>query len=280
VNESYVTDDLRARADDIVWRVRCGEHYVYVLIEFQSTNEPFMPVRVLAYEGLLFQDLIRTGKISQEGGRLPAVLPIVLYNGRTRWTAPEDLVSLAHGVHRELWRYQPQCRYLLIDGSSPSPESDGSVERNLVVALLRIERCRNTENIPARVSGLMHELKRSAPDSLRRAFRVWLEKVFLARFGEEVAASLELLWEESTMLSDTLDRWERVFLWRGRREGRKEGKAELLTDLLQKRFGALPAELIERVRSATPEELKQWSEQLLDARSLDEMFGGVRSSGV
>src|SRR5690349_19291393 len=56
VSGEYVTDDLRARADDVVWRARWGDRgrYVYVLIEFQSTVERYMAVRVLTYVGLLY----------------------------------------------------------------------------------------------------------------------------------------------------------------------------------------------------------------------------------
>ncbi|HMQ14217.1 MAG TPA: Rpn family recombination-promoting nuclease/putative transposase, partial [Candidatus Competibacter phosphatis] len=62
VNASYVTDDLRDRHDDVVWRVRFQEHwlYVYLLLEFQSTVDRFMAVRILSYTGLLYQDLIRS----------------------------------------------------------------------------------------------------------------------------------------------------------------------------------------------------------------------------
>ena len=39
---SYVSDDLRPRADDVVWRVRWREHwlYIYLLLEFQSDVDP------------------------------------------------------------------------------------------------------------------------------------------------------------------------------------------------------------------------------------------------
>src|SRR5262249_19327835 len=90
VSDAYVTDDLRARADDIIWRVRCGGHYVYLLVEFQSSVEPFMAVRVLTYVGLLYQDLIKARAIPW-GERLPEVVPIVLYNGSPRWYAAEEI---------------------------------------------------------------------------------------------------------------------------------------------------------------------------------------------
>jgi len=50
---SDVTDDLRDREDDIIWRVRVAGHwlYVYLLIEFQSQVDPWMAVRVMVYSG-------------------------------------------------------------------------------------------------------------------------------------------------------------------------------------------------------------------------------------
>lgn len=63
VSGSYVSDDLREREDDIIWRVRWGPNwvYLYLLLEFQSTIDPFMAVRILTYLGLLYQDLIKSG---------------------------------------------------------------------------------------------------------------------------------------------------------------------------------------------------------------------------
>ena len=39
IPDSFVTDDLRDREDDIIWRVRWGERwlYLYLIVEFQST---------------------------------------------------------------------------------------------------------------------------------------------------------------------------------------------------------------------------------------------------
>ena len=49
VSCSFVTDDLRDREDDVIWRVRLGETwvYVYLLIEFQSWIDPWMAVRMM-----------------------------------------------------------------------------------------------------------------------------------------------------------------------------------------------------------------------------------------
>ena len=79
VNGHYVSEDLRNRADDVVWRVKADERwvYLYLLIEFQSRIDRFMALRMLVYVGLLYQDLVR-GKQLGPDGLLPPVLPIVI----------------------------------------------------------------------------------------------------------------------------------------------------------------------------------------------------------
>ena len=48
VSGSYVSDDLREREDDVIWRVRLGPEwlYVYLLIELQLRPGAFMALRV------------------------------------------------------------------------------------------------------------------------------------------------------------------------------------------------------------------------------------------
>ncbi len=43
VSGSYVSDDLRGREDDVIWRVRYRENWIYdyLLIEFQSTIDKY-----------------------------------------------------------------------------------------------------------------------------------------------------------------------------------------------------------------------------------------------
>lgn len=69
--------NLRGRHGDVVWRVRWGEDwlYVYLLLEFQSSVDRFMALRIMVYTGLLHQDLIRRDELSADR-RLPPVLPV------------------------------------------------------------------------------------------------------------------------------------------------------------------------------------------------------------
>jgi hypothetical protein len=136
---SYVTDDLRGRADDVVWRVKAdGEWvYLYLLIEFQSTADPWMAVRIMSYLGLLYQDLIRRGE-ALPGRRLPPVLPIVLYNGASAWRAATDIAELIPKAPGLVAQHLPKLQYLLIDENRYT-DAELATLHNLVAAIIRVE---------------------------------------------------------------------------------------------------------------------------------------------
>jgi hypothetical protein len=115
-NDGYVGGDLRERKDDIVWRLRFKGRwlYIYLLLEFQSGVNRFMAVRIMAYLGFLYQDIVRAERLGA-GDRLPPALPVVLHNGKPRWTAPEDIAELIADAPGGLDRYRPRLRYLLLD---------------------------------------------------------------------------------------------------------------------------------------------------------------------
>jgi len=59
----------------------------------------------------------------------------------------------------------------------------------------------------------------------------------------------------------------------GLEQGREEGQRELLLDMISDRFGAIPAEIEARVRSARSDDLRLWTKRLLSASSLSDIFG-------
>jgi hypothetical protein len=167
VNGTYITDDLRDRADDLIWRVRWGHEwlYVYLLLEFQSTIDRFMAVRILTYVGLLYQDLIRSGQWATER-RLPPVFPVVLYNGSPRWNAAEEVADVILPVPGGLERYRPQMRYFLLDEGRLRAQ-DMPVLQNLAAALFRLENSRTPSDVEQVLSALVEWLQ--APSRMRCA---------------------------------------------------------------------------------------------------------------
>ncbi len=61
-------------------------------------------------------------------------------------------------------------------------------------------------------------------------------------------------------------------LQEGEQKGEQKGEAKLLLRLLQKRFGDLPSWTIEKVSTAKPAMLEEWSLRILDAPTLESVF--------
>lgn len=248
VGGSYVSDDLRTREDDLVWRVRLrdGWLYVYLLLEFQSSVEQYRAVRVMTYIGLLYQDLIRRRDLAP-GGRLPPVVPIVLYNGLPRWDAAVDVADLVAVGPGGLATYRPQVRYLLIDeGALPVtalPET-----RNLVAALFRLEHSRQPEDVRRVVESLVEWLAAPEQTSLRRAFTVWLRRVLLpARLPGVAVPEVAELQEVRSMLAERVIEWTKDWKQQGIQEGQIAAARESVLAALTLRFGHVPAALEDTV---------------------------------
>jgi hypothetical protein len=95
----------------------------------------------------------------QEG--LPAVVSVVLYNGKSPWRAPTDLASLYRSVPPGCVPYLPQLTYLLIDENRLAPEELALAE-NRVAALFRVETLK-----PEGLLDLKAELARLCPGRTR-----------------------------------------------------------------------------------------------------------------
>jgi hypothetical protein len=236
-----------------------------------------MAVRVMAYVALLYQDVIRTQQITADEG-LPAILPVVLHNGSTRWRAAEDLGSLLQPLPVGLEKFGANIRYILVDEGRYDDAALGRHD-NFIASLFRLEQCRELERVEFLVGDLIEKLNASGEESLRRAFAAWLEKVVLRRLAGERTAISDLR-ESKTMLSERFDEWEAQFrregvregLQEGLREGLKKGEAALLTRQLQKRFGDLPDSVRTRLHGARLDEIENWGERLLEVSSLEELF--------
>ncbi len=272
-NGSYITDDLQGRADDIIWRVKVQERwiYLYLLIEFQSKNDPWMALRIMVYTGLLYQDLIRSRVVTKQD-LLPPVFPIVVYNGERCWTAKREFSELIEPYAGGLQAYRPNQRYFLLDEGRVSETELAQTETTLA-EIIRLESSPEPEALRKIISRLSERLKDQRYDSLRRALAVWINRVVLRKLvPDEDIPELAELQEIDNMLAERIEQWTEKWKWEGRQEGRQEEGRTMLTRLLIKRFNILPQWVEERLENATQTELERWAENILDADTLEEVF--------
>lgn len=296
---SFVTEDLRHRSGDVVWRVKVHEQwmYLYLLIEFQSRVDRWMAVRIMTYVGLLYQDLIRRGHINapQQGKRrkrpataqLPPVLPIVIYNGERGWTAATDVAELIPTVPGVVDKYVPRMKYLLIDESTQAKRGETLGLHNLMAAIVRIEHPASSEALVHIIDQLDSWLDYNS--EVRRTLAVWIRSVILRKSKYRVTLpEVTDLKELKMTVTNRFDQWTREWeqqgiekglekgLEKGRelgvREGIEKGEALLLQRQLARRFGPLPDAVLQRISNASSTELELWGDRVLDAASLDDVF--------
>ena len=285
---SQVGDTLRERHQDRVWRVRYRRRWLYVLVqlEFQSTVDNTMAVRVLAYSALLYQDLLRAS-----AAPLPPVLPIVLHHGPGRWTAATEVAELAAPSGAFLAPYQPAQRYFLLDfGEEDAGEyTDAPLPpgRNLVAALIRLERSRSGQDVDAVLGALDRLLLESGNAALRRAVGEWIRQVYAPRRPEAAAtAAEENRTETQTMFRERVQEWMAEKWAEGHAEGQAEGQTRGQMDLMRRmaarKFGDETAErLAERLEPVNDvERLVEIGEWLIECGSGEALLARVdRTSG-
>jgi hypothetical protein len=208
-----------------------------------------MALRVLVYLGLLYQDLVQHRQLTT-AGKLPPVLPLVLYNGTAPWGAVRELAELIEEVPGGLEQYRPRLRYCLLDEAQIA-DSELESLRNLVAALFRLEKSRGPEDIQRILTALIEWLQEPGLAELRRSFTAWLVGVLLpGRVPGITIPQVANLQEVRSMLAERVVEWTQQWKEEGRQEEHRDVlqkvRAVLLRDL-ESRFGPLPQEIRLRI---------------------------------
>jgi len=262
---SFVTEHLGRRHADMLWRIRTVDEtwlHLLVLFEFQSTVDRRMALRMMNYAGGIWTGL---GSDHLGPGRVfPLVLPVVVYSGRQRWTAPRDVRDLLAPAPREILGPRPRHGYLLIDLQRLDPAS--LPEDNVLSMIAALEQARSPERLEGLALSLREWTERAGAQELLDIFREWISQVLVIRHGpggrelelrirKQEEARMSMLIERARQWGEELNReWlekgmekgiEKGLekgLEKGRREGRLEGERELVRLLVARRFGRGAAE--------------------------------------
>ncbi|RUP30440.1 MAG: hypothetical protein EKK45_08875 [Curvibacter sp.] len=300
VNASYVSESDKQRHDDMVWRLKVGPRWVwvYLLLEFQSQPDEWMAVRMMVYVGLLAQHLIKEGQLDQ--GKLPPLLPMVLYKGSRPWSSALDVVDCFAPGLPALEPYRPRMLYHLIDEArlklSPSDEV-----RNVTEALFKLEHSANPADIARLAHAMGQALQAPEHQKLRRTLNVWLRRLIRRKMPDIATDELDQihdLLKGPTMLEETLERLYNEAIEKGLSKGlskghsqgltqgitegisqgltlgRSQGIAMMLARVIEQRFSPVPPWAYQRLQSASVERLEAWSEQMFSAPTLEALLDG------
>ena len=131
LSTEHVDKRLIASQNDMLFQIRFADSpaLLLVILEFQSTPDRFMALRVLNYLCTVYKSYLKKNKNKKNKTikTLPPVFPIVLYNGADPWPSPlqiSDLIDIPEesGKMRSLRAYIPSFKYLCIDAKHYNEE--------------------------------------------------------------------------------------------------------------------------------------------------------------
>ncbi|WP_018086134.1 Rpn family recombination-promoting nuclease/putative transposase [Desulfurispora thermophila] len=193
VDKSYITQEFADKEADIVYRLKSteGEVIFYLLLELQSTVDYQMPFRLLLYMVEIWREIYNnTPQKERESKhfRLPAIIPLVLYNGKPRWTAAtsfQDILAASEQFAGHLLNFH----YELI---SVHGYSDRELMRlaNLIAAVFMLDKSRNLKQVFKTLHRLQRVLQKLTPDDFQR-FKTFLRKIIAPYLSEKEQAKVE-----------------------------------------------------------------------------------------
>ena len=187
---SFATRALDQRHADMLWRVRTDRGrwlYILILLEFQSTVDRRMALRMMEYTVSIWKRLAADDLGPR--GEYPFVLPIVVYNGERRWTAPTDVCDLLAPVPKELLGYRPRHRYLLIEIQAEDPAA--LPPDNVLAMIARFEQAPTATVLEELVGSLPDWFSRIGVPEFEELFMAWVTHVVTQRHGERGRAEGE-----------------------------------------------------------------------------------------
>ena len=150
-----------------------------------------MPMRLLFYMTEVWRDILKNTDKNQrrrKAFKLPAIIPIVLYNGKNKWTAKMSFKEILSGY--ELFEDNIlDFNYMLFDINRYEDEELINMS-NLVSAIFLLDQEMNEEELIRRLRKIIYVLKKISPEQFS-VFKQWLKNIVKPRLREEMQEEVD-----------------------------------------------------------------------------------------
>jgi predicted transposase/invertase (TIGR01784 family) len=281
---SYVDPGLRASQSDLLYRVPMltegKDLCLYVLFEHQSTPDRLLAFRLLRYQVRIWDRFAA----EHPGELLPPIVPLVLYHGKKAWPYSvefAELMSVGSLGRESLHSICPRQRFQLIDLTA---WKDWDLQLLTTTALTRLvlislKHARHSENLGERLEAAAEMFREilQAPQGLGALARVVRYILLVSDHATPHELRGLLARHVNQRAGEVAMSVGERLIAKGREEGREEGALEGQRDLLLRqicqRFGDLAEGDRQRVLQADQSTLFRWTDRILTATSLGDLFG-------
>ena len=219
IQKTFINDNFKRMESDIIYSVQYKEKdiYFYILLEFQSTVDKFMSLRFLRYITEFYFYLLenKSNKIK----KLPAVFPILLYNGTEKWTSETNVSSLIQNSIPK--KYIPTFNYYKII-ENEIPKDKLMKIRNAVSTLFLVETT-DIKGIKKEINKIVSIIKAEKPE-VEKLITNWFKKIFTQSINDKkVIEKLNNITEVKSMLIETLEKRDKMIEEKALKQGLRQG---------------------------------------------------------
>lgn len=232
INKSYITSDYEETEADIVYKtnINDSEVFFYILLEFQSTVDYRMPLRLLFYmcEILREYSVNANHKKYDKSIKIPAVIPIVLYNGDEVWNVPREFRKMIY--NEELFSNNIlNFKYDVFDISNDEKFEKNKLinMQNITSAIFLLDQKMDALEFLQRIKVIALYFN-SLSDTEVKAIKNWIKNTVVDPLAESAIKILEAEKGDVELMvarnAFMLDEWKEKAKEEGKEEGKKIGE--------------------------------------------------------
>jgi hypothetical protein len=195
VDKEFIAKDYTEKESDIIYKVNIEgkEIILYILLELQSKVDFTMPIRLFTYMGEIWRNEISNTEekiVKRKGYKLPAIVPIVLYNGKNKWTAVRSFKEMQSGY--ELFEENVvDFKYLFYDVNRMKEEELMEVS-SLISAVFSLDQSdMEIDEIIKRLKRIGKFINRKSTTEQFILFKDWIIGILKNRYEEENSIEIE-----------------------------------------------------------------------------------------
>jgi len=275
-SSTFVDPHFAASESDLLFSLKLAktDAFLYLLFEHQSSEDPRMALRLLSYILRIWERFAGTHPTP---AKLPAILPIVLAQGKRPWkTAPrlEDLINLPAELADIIRPWQPTLMYRLLElVRIPYEKLAGTPEGILTLRALKAEPLAELLSDALWEESLLFAISDSALERMLRYVLNAEQNVSLLKERIKTIRSKPLQTKTMT-LADQLRQ-------EGKNEGKTEGKLEGLSEGQLLAFRTAVQRALEIRHGSCPEGIREALDAIADPKRLEQLLeSAIRSESL
>ncbi|HBJ2623327.1 Rpn family recombination-promoting nuclease/putative transposase [Clostridium botulinum] len=234
VDKSYILSDFEEEESDILYKANIDDKEVifYVLLEFQSKVDFQMPMRLLFYMTEIWRDVLKNTEKNErkrKNFKLPSIVPIVLYNGKNKWSAKVNFKEILSGY--ELFEDNIlDFNYMLFDINRYSDDELLNIS-NMISAVFLLDQEIDEQELMKRLKKIIYILKKVSPEQFS-VFKKWLKNIVKPRVRDDLQGEINDVLEKSNQeevdfmvsnLGKTIERMQDKAIEKGIEKGLEQG---------------------------------------------------------